>query len=115
MYRYTFSFTLKLTATLLQKFATFHMWNVKQKDNGMDQNTLQWRSSGVFIVNFGHISHLVLVFLLLTLTCNRRLGSNMILPFLLAAMRLLSNQNVTLMANHDDLNWLMIPRGAKML
>ena len=28
---------------------------------------LQWRRSGVFIVNFKHISHLVLVFLLLTL------------------------------------------------
>ena len=28
---------------------------------------LEWRRSGVFIVNFGHISHLVLVFLLLTL------------------------------------------------
>ena len=27
----------------------------------------QWRRSGVFIVNFGHISHLVIVFLLLTL------------------------------------------------
>ena len=26
-----------------------------------------WRRSGVFIVNFGHISHLALVFLLLTL------------------------------------------------
>ena len=26
-----------------------------------------WRRSGVFIVNFKHISHLVLVFLLLTL------------------------------------------------
>ena len=26
-----------------------------------------WRGSGVFIVNFEHISHLVLVFLLLTL------------------------------------------------
>ena len=26
-----------------------------------------WRRSGVFIVNFGHISHLVLVFILLTL------------------------------------------------
>ena len=34
-------------------------------------NTLerrQWRRSGVFIVNFEHISHLVLVFLLLTLS-----------------------------------------------
>ena len=27
-----------------------------------------WRRSGVFIVNFEHISHLVLVFLLLTLS-----------------------------------------------
>ena len=27
----------------------------------------KWRRSGVFIVNFEHISHLVLVFLLLTL------------------------------------------------
>ena len=28
----------------------------------------QWRRSGVFIVNFEHISHLVLVFLLLALS-----------------------------------------------
>ena len=28
----------------------------------------QWGRSGVFIVNFEHISHLVLVFLLLTLS-----------------------------------------------
>ena len=28
---------------------------------------VHWRRSGVFIVNFEHISHLVLVFLLLTL------------------------------------------------
>ena len=40
MYRYTFSFTLKLTTTLLQKLATFHMWNTKQKDDGMDQYAL---------------------------------------------------------------------------
>ena len=31
------------------------------------QERRQWRRSGVFIVNFEHISHLVLVFLLLTL------------------------------------------------
>ena len=29
-----------------------------------------WRRSGIFIVNFEHISQLVLVFLLLTLTLN---------------------------------------------
>ena len=28
----------------------------------------QWRRSGVFLVNFEHISHLILVFLLLTLS-----------------------------------------------
>ena len=28
----------------------------------------KWRRSGIFIVNFEHISHLVLVFLLLTLS-----------------------------------------------
>ena len=35
----------------------------------------QWRRSGVLIVNFDHISHLVLVFLLLTLEIKCRLGS----------------------------------------
>ena len=34
MYEYTFSFTLKL--------ATFHMWNIKRKDDGMNQKTLHW-------------------------------------------------------------------------
>ena len=32
------------------------------------QERRHWRRSGVFIVNFEHISHLVLVFLLLTLS-----------------------------------------------
>ena len=32
------------------------------------QKRLEWRRSGVFIVNFEHISHLILVFLLLTLS-----------------------------------------------
>ena len=35
------------------------MFKVKNKER-------QWRGSGVFIVNFEHIPHLVLVFLLLT-------------------------------------------------
>ena len=34
----------------------------------------QWHCSGVFIVNFEHTPHLVLVFLLLTLNMNCRLG-----------------------------------------
>ena len=40
MYRYTFRFTFKLTTTLLQEIETFYMWDVKQKDDGMEQNTL---------------------------------------------------------------------------
>ena len=43
MYRYIFSFTLKLITTLLQKLTIFHIWNVIQKDDGMEQNTLYCR------------------------------------------------------------------------
>ena len=39
------------------------MFKVKDKDT----ERRQWRRSGVFIVNFEHISYLALVFLLLTL------------------------------------------------
>ena len=35
-----------------------------------------WRRSGIFIVNFEHISHLVLVFLLLTLNIQLSAGPN---------------------------------------
>ena len=35
--------------------------------NNKDTRTTPWRRSGVFIVNLEHISHFVLVFLLLTL------------------------------------------------
>ena len=37
------------------------------KVNNKDTRTTPWRRSGIFIVNFEHISHLVLVFLLLSL------------------------------------------------
>ena len=39
-YYNNFYFRLKLTTTLIQKLGTFFMWNEKQKDGGMDQNTL---------------------------------------------------------------------------
>ena len=39
IYRYTFSFTLKLTNAPHQKLVTFYMFNEKQ-DDGMDQKTL---------------------------------------------------------------------------
>ena len=35
--------------------------------NNKDIRTTSWHRSGVFIVNFDHISHVFLVFLLLTL------------------------------------------------
>ena len=41
-----------------------YMFKVNNEDTRAKR---QWRRSGVFIVNFEHISHLVLVFLLLTL------------------------------------------------
>ena len=34
----------------------------------VNNKTPEWRRSGIFIVNFEHISHLFLVFLLLTLS-----------------------------------------------
>ena len=41
------------------------MFKVNNKDT---KTTCYWRRSNVFIVNFEHISHLALVFLLLTLS-----------------------------------------------
>ena len=42
------------------------VWN-KFKVNNKASERRQWCRTGVFIVNFGHILHLILVFLLLTL------------------------------------------------
>ena len=44
------------------------MWELCSKLTIKAPERRQWRRSGVFIVNFEHISHLVLVFLLLTLS-----------------------------------------------
>ena len=38
------------------------------KINDKDTRTTPWRCSGVFIVNFEHIPHLILVFLFSTLS-----------------------------------------------
>ena len=43
------------------------MFKVNNKDTRTTLSVVAKRRSGVFIVNFEHISHLVLVFLLLTL------------------------------------------------
>ena len=41
---------------------------LKVNNRNTRTKTLFWRRSGVIIVNFEHISHLVIVFLLLTLS-----------------------------------------------
>ena len=40
MYKYVFSFTLKLITTIFQKLAIFHAGNVKQKDDETNQDKL---------------------------------------------------------------------------
>ena len=46
----------------------FPTGNYMFKVNNKDTKRYQWRRSGDFIVNFEHISHLALVFLLLILS-----------------------------------------------
>ena len=41
----------------------------------------EWRLSGVFIVNYKHISHLVLAFLLLTVNMQLPTGGRVHVPF----------------------------------
>ena len=49
-------------------FLTKNPWNLKGFSLRISLLRRHWRRSGVFIVDFEHISHLVLVFLLLTLS-----------------------------------------------
>ena len=49
MYRYTFSFTVKLITALLQKLATFYIWNIKQKDDEMDK-IIRWMMRWIRLV-----------------------------------------------------------------
>ena len=56
-------FVDKLLTNCLSAFDHF----VKFVFIGLTANTRQWRRSGVFVVNFEHISHLAQMFLLLTL------------------------------------------------
>ena len=55
----------------------------------------QWRRSGVFIVNFEHISHLVLVFLLLNL-----IAELMVRPLYNGPCRMNSQENTC-----DSVGW----------
>ena len=43
-------------------------WEICSKLTMKTPERLHWRRSSVFIINFEHISHLALVFLLLTLS-----------------------------------------------
>ena len=49
------------------KIGTYSKLKGNPAGNNMFKGKCHWRRSGVFIVNFEHVSHLVLVFLLLTL------------------------------------------------
>ena len=53
------------------------------KLNNKDLERGQWRRFGVFVVNFEHILHLVLVFLLLTLNMSLPTGE-LLTPFLIS-------------------------------
>ena len=62
------NYSSKLTIEKLEQIVKYVHWKHQN-----DANVL--RRSGVIIVNFEHILHLVLMFLLLTLNCNCQLGS----------------------------------------
>ena len=49
MYRYTFSFALKLITALLQKLAIFYIWNIKQKDDEMGK-IIRWMMRWIRLV-----------------------------------------------------------------
>ena len=49
MYRYTFSFALKLITALLQKLAIFYIWNIKQKDDQMGK-IIRWMMRWIRLV-----------------------------------------------------------------
>ena len=52
---------------IIKKFFFIQLINIKSTNRFERPLTQSWRHSGIFIVNFEHILHLVLVFLLLTL------------------------------------------------
>ena len=70
------------------------------------QELRHWRRSGVFTVNFGHISHIVLVFLLLTLNSDCWLGLRWMVESLTVSKYMLKirQKNIMLMSL---LSWCM--------
>ena len=57
-----------MVSSISQPASTCSRLTIETVEQGVKYvQSLQWRGSGVFIVNFEHISHLALVFLLLTL------------------------------------------------
>ena len=70
------------------------------------QELRHWRRSGVFTVNFGHISHIVLVFLLLTLNSDCWLGLRWMVESSTASKYMLKirQKNIMLMSL---LSWCM--------
>ena len=58
-------YLFKVNNITLEKDATYIQLTIKLTIKKPER--CQWRRSGIFIVNFEHISHIFLVFLLLTL------------------------------------------------
>ena len=58
-------YLFKVNNITLEKDATYIQLAIKLTIKTPER--CQWRRSGIFIVNFEHISHIFLVFLLLTL------------------------------------------------
>ena len=58
-------YLFKVNNITLEKDATYIQLTIKLTIKTPER--CQWRRSGIFIVNFEHISHIFLVFLLLTL------------------------------------------------
>ena len=58
-------YLFKVNNITIEKDATYIQLTIKLTIKTPER--CQWRRSGIFIVNFEHISHIFLVFLLLTL------------------------------------------------
>ena len=63
-----FTFFLKLLLSQSKYLKFFKQTDISAGNYMFKVNNRNWRRSGIFIVNFEHISHFVLVFLLLTLS-----------------------------------------------
>ena len=68
--------------------------NLAPNQSSQPEITCHWRRSGIFIVNFEHISHLAVVFLLLTLgKCRLGVLLTILIPFMVHFNEVLKNNS----------------------